>query len=346
MNLLEDLHRAVSLKRGSGTVTEMQYAAYLTQRLPMSMIDEAGNLYVDLRTEPHHRTCFTAHIDTVHHKAGSNVYTIEDQFWKASGDALGADDGAGIALLMYLIDHRVPALYVFFRGEECGGTGSSWAADNMAELFSTVDRAIAFDRAGYHDVITKQSGGRCCSDEFATVLSEALTNEEFTLAFTACDTGVFTDTANLVDIVPECTNVSCGYFSQHGDREKQDVEFLQILASRIVEIDWDSLPVKRKAAPKKPKAWAQDWECWGADDSDAPRPGDDTEDIYKALCLAEQGVYTPLRSLLSDHLGAEYAPYVNKLNFSTIAIDNAFEAVLDGEDEGYVYSLLYGGHMI
>jgi len=345
MNLLEDLHRAVSLKRGSGTITEMQYAAYLTQRLPVSMIDEAGNLYVDLRTEPHHRTCFTAHIDTVHHKSGPNVYTIDGQFWKASGDALGADDGAGIALLMHLIDHRVPALYILFRGEECGGTGSSWAADNMAELFSNIDRAIAFDRAGYHDVITKQEGGRCCSDEFATSLSEALTNEEFTRAFTACDTGVFTDTANLVDIVPECTNVSCGYFSQHGDREKQDVEFLQILASRIVEIDWDALPVKREMYQKPKTRWSEDWACW--DDSDIPRSGPDTgEELYKALCLAEQGVYTPLRGLLSDHLGAEYAPYVNKLNFSTIAIDTAFEAILDGEDEDYVYSLLYEGHMV
>jgi hypothetical protein len=314
----------------------MQYAAYLTQRLPVSMIDEAGNLYVDLRTEPHHRTCFTAHIDTVHHKAGQNTYTIDGQFWKANGDALGADDGAGIALLMYLIDHRVPALYIFFRSEECGGTGSVWAADHMAELFSTVDRAIAFDRAGYHDVITKQSGGRCCSDEFALALAEALTNEEFTLAFTPCDTGVFTDTANLIDIASECTNVSVGYFSQHGDREKQDVEFLQLLASQIVKVDWDALPVKREAAPKKSKYSALP--CFGA----APQGQDSDDKLYGALVEAESGTFGPLRGLLMDYLGVDYVSYVNSLTFSEKVIDAAFEALLDGEDYDYVLSLLWG----
>jgi hypothetical protein len=317
----------------------MQYAAYLTQRLPISMIDEAGNLYVDLRTEPHHRTCFTAHIDTVHHKAGSNTYTIDGDHWKAQGDALGADDGAGIALLMYLIDHKVPALYVFFRGEEVGGTGSTWAAANMVELFSTVDRAIAFDRAGYHDIITKQSGGRCCSDEFALALSEALTNEEFTLAFTPCDTGVFTDTANLIDIVSECTNVSCGYFSQHGDREKQDVAFLQLLASQIVKVDWDALPVKREAAPKPKARWAQNWECWGADDSDAPAVDDK---LYDALAAAELGTFGPIREVLNEYLGEDYKSYVNSLTFPEKAIDAAFGALLDGEDYEYVLSLLWG----
>jgi hypothetical protein len=309
------------------------------------MIDEAGNLYVDLRTEPHHKTCFTAHIDTVHHKSGANTYTVDGQFWKADGDALGADDGAGIALLMYLIDHKVPALYVLFRGEECGGTGSVWAAANMVELFSTVDRAIAFDRAGYHDIITKQSGGRCCSDEFATALAEALTNEEFTLAFTPCDTGVFTDTANLIDIASECTNVSVGYFSQHGDREKQDVEFLQLLASQIVMVDWDALPVKREAAPKPKARWAQDWACWGADDSDAPRSGsavEDSDELYAALVDAEAGTFTPLRGLLMDYLGVDYMSYVNSLTFSETAIDLAFEALLEGEAYEYVLSLLWG----
>jgi hypothetical protein len=221
----------------------------------------------------------------------------------------------------------------------------------MVELFSTVDRAIAFDRAGYHNVITKQSGGRCCSDEFALALSEALTNEEFTLAFTPCDTGVFTDTANLIDIVSECTNVSCGYFSQHGDREKQDVEFLQILASRIVAIDWDALPVKREVAPKPKARWAQDWACWGADDSDAPWSGSDAsdaprsgtdDDLYDALAAAELGAFGPIREVLNKYLGEDYKSYINSLTFSEKAIDAAFEALLDGEDYEYVLSLLWG----
>jgi hypothetical protein len=214
----------------------------------------------------------------------------------------------------------------------------------MVELFSTVDRAIAFDRADYHDVITKQSGGRCCSDEFALALAEALTNDEFTLAYTPCDKGVFTDTANLIDIVSECTNVSCGYFSQHGDRERQDVAFLQLLASQIVKVDWDALPVKRSLAPKQTKySRYSEMTRFTADDSDAPRFWEGTPDeMYSALVDAEQGVYTPIRGLLMDYLGVDYMTYVNQLGFSANDIDLAFEALLDGEDYDYVLSLLWG----
>ena len=31
------------------------------------------------------------------------------------------------------------------------------------------------------------------------------------LLYATDPTGIFTDTANFVDIIPECTNISCGY---------------------------------------------------------------------------------------------------------------------------------------
>lgn len=243
--LMQVLYKALTLRRASGSATEAEFVAWLANRLPVSMVDLAGNIWVDLRTSPSHRTLFTAHSDTVHRAGGVNVVLDDGDIWRAGeGHCLGADDGAGIALMAHMISEGVPALYGFFRGEEVGGIGSSWAAENMPEVFKDIDRCISFDRAGYSDVITHQ-GSRCCSDEFGLALADALTTEDLTLAYSTCDTGVFTDSANFTSLVPEGTNAGVGYFRQHGDSEYQNVVFLRLLAEQLVKVSWDSLPTKR-----------------------------------------------------------------------------------------------------
>lgn len=242
------LWRMLTTKRPHGGVGEARLCSWLVQTYGSSMIDAAGNLHFDLRTSTEHKTLFTAHIDTVHRKDGHNVVRVDGKNWRADGDCLGADDGAGVALLCHMMHHRVPGYYIIFRGEECGGVGSSWLAENMPELLREFDRAVAFDRAGYSDVITHQGGRRCASDEFANALASALTPEDFSMTYVPDSGGVYTDTAEFVGIIPECTNVSVGYFSQHGDREYQDVEFLEKLAAQLLMVQWDSLPTSRNPA--------------------------------------------------------------------------------------------------
>ena len=147
---------------------------------------------------------------------------------------------------------------MFFRGEERGGIGSRWAAKHMSNAFADLDRAVAFDRAGYYDVITYQAGGRCCSNVFAQALADQLSLDDSW--FTPSDQGVFTDTAELTDLIPECTNVSVGYKHQHGDMEQQDVEFLWRLAQRCVQVAWDALPTARDPLiPDVPEFDPRDW---------------------------------------------------------------------------------------
>lgn len=243
--LLDVLARALSVKRPHAGPGECEFVGWLVRQLPeISMIDGAGNIHVDLRRSPHHRTLFTAHTDTVHFHEGPNDILATENTWYANGDVLGADDGAGVALLVWMIRHHIPGYYIFFRGEECGGIGSTWLADNMPELLKSFDRAIAFDRAGYHDVIDSQRGETCCSDQFADALAAALSTDDFSLAFSP-NTGIYTDTAEFIDHIPECTNISVGYFHQHSQREYQDVVFLQKLADRLLTIQWDKLPTVR-----------------------------------------------------------------------------------------------------
>ena len=171
---------------------------------------------------------------------------------------------------------------MFFRGEEAGGIGSKWLAKNMPDLCSEFDRAVAFDRAGYSDVITKQAGGRCCSDEFADALARALTTEGDW--FLPDATGVYTDTAELTHLIPECTNVSVGYFKQHSVHECQDIAFLQRLADQVCKIDWEALPAVRK--PRYDLTPMSDgWGTW-QDEDPFNGWGPEEDELYDALGAA------------------------------------------------------------
>lgn len=317
--LMQVLFKALTMRRASGSTTESQFVAWLCNRLPLTMIDEAGNIHVDIRTSPMHRTMFTSHTDTVHRQGGVNTIRIDKQegatYWRADeGACLGADDGAGIALMMHMIDRCVPGYYLFFRGEERGGIGSTWLAEHMPEACADIDRCVSFDRADYMDVITHQAGGRCCSDAFAQALASALTTHDLSLAYTPDSTGVFTDSANLTGLIPECTNLSVGYKYQHGDSEWQDVTFLAMLAAQLVQVDWDALPTERDPKAKAAlhsyadwatggvDAWAKDYVSGGGTWKDYPKLDDFEEMVMDALYAAYDEDYAQIRGIVSEWL--------------------------------------------
>jgi hypothetical protein len=248
--LYKTLARALSMMRPHNSEGTKRLTDWLEERAPAHAKmhrDAAGNLHVDTRISKDNRTLFVAHVDTVHRKAGPNKIKQTNTHWYADGAALGADDGAGVAMLMHLLHAGVDAYYIFTQGEECGGIGATHIAKTQIDLLSEFDRAIAFDRRGIDSVITHQGRGRCCSDVFADALSAAL-NDDMTLMYLPDNTGVYTDTAEFIDIIPECTNISVGYYSEHSDKESLDIIHFQALAERVAKIDWDSLPTDRDPA--------------------------------------------------------------------------------------------------
>jgi len=311
--LMQTLWRAVRSRRAENSMSEARFVAWLVNRCAVSMIDNAGNIHVDLRTQPSHRTLFTAHTDTVHRNGGTNNVRLDASDpqairWRADeGACLGADDGAGIALMMHMMEAGVKAYYIFFRGEEHGGVGSGWLAENMPDALKDIDRCISLDRAGYSDVITHQ-GARCCSDVFGQALADALTSFDNNMLYMPDDTGVFTDSANLTGIVPECTNLSVGYRSQHGDGEWQDVSFLQRMAAQLVTIDWDSLPTVRDPRVTEYKSYKGVYTDTSLDWVNAPLTRhiqllDEPEQrLADALWEATGGYYSMLRDIVAEHL--------------------------------------------
>lgn len=212
--------------------------------------DQFDNLYYIIGES---NTLFCAHLDTVGPAASVPVtHVIEDNMIKTDGKTiLGADDKAGVVIMLEMIERKVPGFYLFTVGEEKGCVGSSKISkriqDNQEHKYDAIKKIVAFDRRGYDCVITHQLQQRCCSDQFADALISELSKFGFT--YKKDPTGMYCDSAEFGDIISECTNISVGYFDQHSVNEKQDIDFLTKLADACCKIDWQSLPAVRD--PKK-----------------------------------------------------------------------------------------------
>ncbi len=192
-------------------------------------------------------TCFMAHLDTASSDVVNIVRYISKNVCYTDGKSiLGADDRAGVAIMLHMVSKGIPGLYYLFVGEECGCIGSmAVARDNL--LPHQILRAISFDRKGRDDIITHQCSRECCSREFAWALANEL--NAYGLAYEPNKNGLFTDSREFADTIPECTNISVGYYDQHSNKERQDLGFLAWLAEVCCKVDWEGLPTARKPEP-------------------------------------------------------------------------------------------------
>jgi hypothetical protein len=241
---VRDLIDILTWQRASGTASEATFVAQKIATLPGIKTDGYGNYHLQVGDEDP-IVMWSCHTDTVTRFSGrQNVKWVEKGILGLNnpkpGQCLGADDGAGLWMMLEMIKAGKPGYYVFHRDEEVGGLGSSYLQQNPQYFPPTLKIAIAFDRAGTKDVITHQAFSRCCSTEFAESLAAQLG-----MGYVPDDTGVFTDTANYTTLIAECTNLSVGYEHQHGIRETLDVEHIQKLLKVILELDVSKLTIKR-----------------------------------------------------------------------------------------------------
>lgn len=208
--------------------------------------DGLGNYYLLIGDKP--STMFTCHLDTASKPIQNITHVFNGDFIETDKTTiLGADDKAGMVVLLSLIENKIPGLYYFFIGEEVGCIGSGRLAQvwDKTDFCNHITKVVSFDRRGTDSVITDQFYGTCCSDEFAKELANRLNNEDVTFKFKPDPTGVFTDSAKFMELVPECTNISVGYYNEHTVNEKQDIVFLKRLCNAVTKIDWETLPIKR-----------------------------------------------------------------------------------------------------
>lgn len=214
--------------------------------------DEYGNMVVCVDDAP---VIWSCHTDTVHRTKGQQTVLFDGRFItlpaNTASDCLGADDTAGIWLMLQMIGAGVPGTYLFHRNEERGRVGSEWLTENKREWLTGIDYAIALDRRGTNSIITHQMCERCCSDDFARSLRDALP----TLGLVLDNGGSFTDTASYTDLIGECTNLSVGYEGAHTSKETLDVGFLFRMRDALCAIDIGSLVSKRKPGEPDPDDW-------------------------------------------------------------------------------------------
>jgi hypothetical protein len=261
---IKQLFDILRIQRPAGSDSDESFVNNKLLTITGALQDEYGNVFVPVRMDES-TTMFSCHTDTVHPKPHADfknklqLDNITNHVFTDGTSQLGADDGTGIWFMLNMIDANIPGLYAFHRDEEVGGIGSTASAEDNAKFIEDlgIERCIAFDRHYFKDVITHQ-GTRCASDAFALALSKEL-NQSPGFAFEPCDGGVFTDSANYTHLIPECTNISVGYWKQHTLKETQDVAFADKLLDRLLQIDWEALPTVRDCVLDNESAWEPDW---------------------------------------------------------------------------------------
>lgn len=202
-------------------------------------LDAEGRLLALARTVGDGRVpiLFACHLDTVHRDKGyQTMRSIGGAIHCGDGNCLGADDGAGIWLMLEMVAAGVPGAYLFHLDEECGCRGSRGIVQHHSDWLRQFQWAIGFDRPGTSDVITHFAGERGCRDGFAEGLSAKLSAHLSGYALAPCRRGGLTDVRHYVGLIPECTNLSVGYHRQHGPDEWLDTRFLVQVRRAVIEV--------------------------------------------------------------------------------------------------------------
>lgn len=231
------LEKILSMKRPTydwdGNLVQDEWAGFVRDLLPagtQALKDRHGNLmaFVFQQGSPETPVLFSCHVDTVHNTCGVQTIVQNGNLAQTvDGECLGADDGAGLWLLLSMIDHGVPGAYIFHFGEEVGCIGSRWMAHHRADWLQGFDVAISFDRPNCSDVVTHLCGKKACDDEFAAKLSLQLNAHlPTTYSVSPSAQGGMTDIYHYIGLIKRCTNISVGYTRQHSPNETLDVDYL------------------------------------------------------------------------------------------------------------------------
>jgi hypothetical protein len=239
-------------------------------------MDSHGNFVLDVGKSD---TIFAAHLDTADRGGIKRVRRVvkNDLVSTDNKTILGADNRAGIAVLLHLLRHDIPGRYMLFVGEEAGRIGSMLSAKEGDG--AGYARMICWDRMGHDSVISHQMGERSCSDEFAEELCRQYNTIDRVFGFVPDDGGTYTDSYSFYDYVPECTNISVGYMNQHTTHETQDLQFLVDVAEASVRVKWEELPTVQNPHQRESQ-WYGKYPVWDTGGAKNWKPWDDEDDYF------------------------------------------------------------------
>jgi len=224
--------------RPQDSVSQRQFCKRFLEPV-FGLPDEHGNYIHQIGDQP--KLCFTAHHDTVHKDSGMQKLVVSNDIVSVAdskvSNCLGADCTTGIYIILSMIEAGIDGTYVIHAAEESGCKGSSSLVEDYPYWLEYTRAVISFDRYGDNSVITHQMGLRTASDEFAMSFATALDMPQLK----PDSGGSYTDSNEYGLIVPECTNISVGYYGQHGTNETQDLQYLDKLVESLLCANWSQL---------------------------------------------------------------------------------------------------------
>jgi tripeptide aminopeptidase len=204
---------------------------YVIDRLSPYMdhltVDNKGNVLAEktYRNGQGPTILLNAHLDTVYELEEGRKIIKNGTVWSSSIGILGADDRAGVAVVLHLVEHLYHSNFsgkvkiIFTVEEESGLVGASKVGEYF--LWGT-DGAIVVDRRGNGDIVT--SCGSLlpfCHKDYGTFF-EKVADEEG-LSGWAATMGGSSDTRIWAGHGIQSVNLSAGYWNEHTDEEMLDV---------------------------------------------------------------------------------------------------------------------------
>lgn len=166
-----------------------------------------------------------AHLDTVVEINADRKISKIDSIWTSSEGILGADDRAGVAILLNIAESLVHSSfsgkvkYIFTIEEERGLIG----ARNLDDYFLWgTDAAIVVDRRGKGDIVTSCGGYIPFCDEAYGKFIERVSLEEG-LTEWKCTNGGSSDTRIWAEKGIQSVNLSVGFMDEHTEEESLDI---------------------------------------------------------------------------------------------------------------------------
>ena len=162
------------------------------------------------------RVLLVAHNDTVFDKPAKVMQVGTWLMSAQAGVGIGADDRAGVCALWML--RKLGHSLLIVPDEEVGCLGSTYAAENYADLLKDHSFMIQFDRAGATDLVYYDSETK----EFEKYLETHFYPYSYA-------PGSFTDIVELMPALDVAgVNISIGYYNQHTAKESINIlEFIQ-----------------------------------------------------------------------------------------------------------------------
>ena len=166
-----------------------------------------------------------AHLDTVYELEPNRTIMKDGAIWSSSEGILGADDRAGVAVLLHIAEHLFNSSFsgkvkfIFTVEEECGLVGARQIDEYF--LWGT-DAAIVVDRRGKGDIVVSCGGYiPFCDEAYGKFFEDVAKAED--LSGWASTNGGSSDTRIWAEHGIQSVNLSAGYGNEHTEREFVDV---------------------------------------------------------------------------------------------------------------------------